>query len=73
METGVVKWYSESRGRGIIVSDLGKRQVNVSPSGIASPGFKILYEGQRVRFEIVQTAKGPAAVKVIAEEAADGA
>jgi CspA family cold shock protein len=68
MEQGTVKWYSESRGIGIIVCDHGAREIAVTHFAIACDGFKMLYEGQRVRFEIVETAKGPAASGVANED-----
>jgi len=71
MESGIVKWYSESRGVGIIMGDRGQGPVNVSHAGIASDGFKILYEGQKVWFDTVQTSKGPAAAHVTTDEDAD--
>jgi CspA family cold shock protein len=67
MELGTVKWYSESRGAGVIVCDHGRKEIAVTHSAIACEGFKILYQGQRVRFEIMETAKGPAASGVTIE------
>jgi cold shock protein len=64
VEHGTVKWYSESRGVGIIVCDTGLKELAVTHSAIVDEGFKILYEGQRVRFEIVETAKGSSASSV---------
>jgi CspA family cold shock protein len=64
MEHGTVKWYSESRGAGIIVCDHGLKELGVTHSAIVDEGFKILYEGQRVWFEIVETAKGSSASRV---------
>jgi CspA family cold shock protein len=68
MEHGTVKWYSESRGAGIIVRDNGLKELAVTHSAIVDEGFKILYEGQRVWFEIMETAKGPAASDVTMNE-----
>ena len=68
MEQGTVKWYSESRGTGIIVCDNGRKEISVTHSAIAGDGFKILYEGQQVRFEITETAKGPAASGVTVDK-----
>jgi CspA family cold shock protein len=68
MEHGTVKWYSESRGAGIIVCDNGRREIAVAHSAIAGDGFKVLHEGQRVRFDITETSKGPAASGVTADE-----
>jgi cold shock protein len=65
MEYGTVTWYSESRGEGSIICDDGSgRQIRVTHSSIECEGFKILHEGQRVTFEIVGTAHGPAAASV---------
>lgn len=64
MKYGIVKWYHEGQGRGVIVADEGQKEVLVAHSAIAGEGFKVLYEGQRVRFDIVETARGAAAANV---------
>jgi CspA family cold shock protein len=64
VEYGTVKWYDEQRGTGSIVRDEGGRELTVAHSSIACDGFKVLFEGQRVEFEIAGTATGPAAVNV---------
>jgi cold shock protein len=64
MKYGIVKWYNEGQGRGVIVTDEGLKEVRVAHSAITAEGFKVLYEGQRVRFEIVETARGVAAANV---------
>ena len=61
MQYGIVKWYNEGQGRGVIVSDEGLKEVLVTHSAITGEGFKVLNEGQRVRFDIVETARGAAA------------
>lgn len=61
---GEVKWFNESKGYGFITQD-GGDDVFVHYSGIEGDGFKVLAEGQRVEFEIENTAKGPQAVHVI--------
>ncbi len=63
MATGTVKWFNEKKGFGFIEQEEGP-DVFVHFSGINGSGFKSLYEGDRVTFEIEQGPKGPAAVNV---------
>jgi cold shock protein len=63
MPEGKVKWFNEQKGFGFIEKDEGG-DVFVHYSAIQSSGFKTLYEGQRVSFEVQTGQKGPAAVNV---------
>jgi CspA family cold shock protein len=63
MPEGTVKWFNASKGFGFIEKD-GGGDVFVHHSAIQSEGFKTLAEGARVKFEIVEGAKGPAAANV---------
>jgi len=63
MANGIVKWFNERKGYGFIEQEDGP-DVFVHHSGINASGFKILKEGERVRFDIEQGQKGPAAVNV---------
>jgi CspA family cold shock protein len=63
MSNGIVKWFNASKGYGFIEQENGP-DVFVHHSVINATGFKSLNEGDRVAFEIVQGAKGPAAANV---------
>lgn len=63
---GQVKWFNETKGFGFITPGDGSKDVFVHFSAIASEGFKTLAEGQPVQFEIMNGAKGPSAINVVA-------
>ncbi len=58
-----MKWFNEKKGFGFIESDEGG-DVFVHYSAIQGAGFRTLYEGQRLSFEVEQGNKGPSAVNV---------
>lgn len=60
---GKVKWFNEKKGYGFIESDEGG-DVFVHYTAIKGEGFRTLHQGQRIRFEVQQGQKGPAAVNV---------
>ena len=57
-ETGTVKWFSESKGYGIIAPDARGRDIFVHHNAIIGSGFRTLQEGARVSFDVVQGVKG---------------
>ncbi len=63
MTNGIVKWFNERKGFGFIEQEEGP-DVFVHHSAIVGNGFKCLYEGNRVTFDIEQGQKGPAAANV---------
>ncbi|MBC8235222.1 cold-shock protein [bacterium] len=64
MATGSVKWFNEKKGYGFISPDEGE-DVFVHYSEIQGDGFRTLYEGQQVQFEITEGRKGPQATNVV--------
>ena len=64
MVEGTVKWFNDAKGFGFIEQD-GGSDVFVHHTAIQSQGFKTLEEGERVTFDVVDGAKGPAAENVI--------
>jgi CspA family cold shock protein len=63
--TGTVKWFNDAKGFGFITPEGGQKDCFVHHSAIQGSGFKTLAEGERVEFDIVQGAKGPAAENVV--------
>ena len=63
MADGTVKWCSDKKGFGFIEQEDGA-DVFVHHSAINGTGFKSLYEGDRVTFDIEDGKKGPSAVNV---------
>ena len=66
---GTVKWFNDSKGFGFIEPDKEEGQakdVFVHFSAIVSekPGRRVLEEGQRVSFDVVEGQKGPQADNV---------
>ncbi len=64
MATGKVKWFNDQKGYGFITPEDGSKDLFVHYQEIVGDGFKTLAEGQEVNFEIVESDKGPKAVKV---------
>ena len=64
MPVGRVKWFNERKGYGFIGQESGD-DVFVHHSAIQGEGFKTLYEGQEVEFEIIEDSKGLKADKVV--------
>ncbi len=56
-ETGTVKWFNTSKGFGFISRDSGE-DIFVHFRAIRGEGHRILIEGQRVEFSVVQRDKG---------------
>lgn len=63
MALGNVKWFNDTKGYGFISRDDGP-DVFVHHSAIQLDGFRSLKQGQSVKFDVVDGAKGPQAANV---------
>ena len=61
---GTVKWFNAKKGFGFISDEEGK-DVFVHFSALQMDGFKVLEEGDKVEFEVVNGEKGHQAANVI--------
>ena len=61
---GTVKWFSDRRGVGFISQEKGD-DVFVHHSSIQCQGFKTLFAGDKVKFEIEEGLKGTRAANVV--------
>jgi cold shock protein len=59
MNTGTVKFYNGQKGFGFIQPDDGGKDVFVHATALEHAGLPPLQEGQSVRMNVVQGAKGP--------------
>jgi len=58
---GIIKWYNHSKGFGFISGDDGKDVFvhrTIVPEGI------ILYEGDKVEYQVKETDRGPNAIDI---------
>jgi CspA family cold shock protein len=58
MQTGIVKWFNNTKGYGFILPDNGGGDIFAHYSAIDMDGYKTLKAGQTVRFEAEQGPKG---------------
>ena len=65
---GRVKWFDSRKGYGFIELEDGSGDVFVHFTDIQGMGYRTLEEGQKVKFEIIDTDKGPKASNVEAVE-----
>ena len=64
MPVGRVKWFNDRKGFGFIGQESGD-DVFVHHSAIQMEGFKTLYEGDKVEFDLIEDSKGLKADKVV--------
>lgn len=64
MSSGKVKWFNNDKGYGFIEYST-EEDIFVHYSAIRQEGYKSLSEGDEVRFDLIETAKGLQAQNVI--------
>jgi len=64
MQTGIVKWFNNTKGYGFILPDNGGGDIFAHYSAIDMDGYKTLKAGQSVQFEAEQGPKGLHAKKI---------
>jgi cold shock protein len=64
MQTGIVKWFNNTKGYGFILPDNGGGDIFAHYSAIDMDGYKTLKAGQTVQFEAEQGPKGLHAKKI---------
>ncbi|MEE3393074.1 MAG: cold shock domain-containing protein [Lachnospiraceae bacterium] len=62
--SGTVKWFNAKKGYGFISDDNGK-DIFVHYSALQMDGFKVLEEGDKVEFDVIEGEKGPQAANVV--------
>jgi CspA family cold shock protein len=63
-QTGIVKWFNDSKGFGFITPDGGGKDLFAHFQDIQSSGYKSLKENQHVSFERGESAKGEKATNI---------
>ncbi len=63
MKTGKVRWFNAKKGYGFISDEDGK-DIFVHFSALNMSGFKVLEEGDKVEYEVIEGEKGPQAANV---------
>ncbi|HEC30338.1 MAG TPA: cold shock domain protein CspD [Gammaproteobacteria bacterium] len=64
MAAGTVKWFSNSKGYGFILSTDKDEDIFAHFSAIEMDGYKTLKQGQSVEFDVTEGPKGLTATKI---------
>lgn len=64
MERGVVKWFNEEKGYGLIAPEQGGEDIFVHHTYIEGLNYPTLLDGQRVEFEAMPKNKRLSAIRV---------
>ena len=62
--TGIVKWFNRLKGYGFIQRDDDGLEVFAHYSDIEGDGYRNLYEGDKVEFDLADDGRGPKATHI---------
>jgi len=65
MNTGIVKFFNQDKGYGLILKDDREKDLFVHASEIQGDRDTTLNEGQKVEYEVGEGRKGPCATHVV--------
>ena len=65
MPVGKVKWFSNQKGYGFIVTEGCSDDIFVHHTAIQEEGFRTLNEDEEVQFDLIDGDKGKQAVNVV--------
>lgn len=68
MLDGIVRMYNEINGSGLVEKTDDLQLIKFSYKDIKTSGYRIVYEGQKVYFDIENSKRGPIAVNVIPQK-----
>ncbi|MBL1259591.1 MAG: cold-shock protein [Thiotrichaceae bacterium] len=71
MPSGLVKWFSNTKGFGFISPDEGGEDIFAHFSAISIDGYKTLKGGQKVEFELSEGPKGLFAANIKPDKESD--
>ena len=66
MATGIVRFYNEAKGFGLITPDVGGPAIFAHGASIKTPGVKKLRATQRVEFDLADGAQAASNIRVLA-------
>ena len=72
MATGIMKWFNNSKGWGFVALE-DESEAFVHYSDIEGDGFKALYVGDVIEFELAEGEKGAKAIHVVKTADGEGA
>jgi CspA family cold shock protein len=61
---GAVKWYNGKKGYGFVAPDDGSKDIFIHASALRDANIRFLNEGDKIKFTVEQSPKGPSCVAI---------